>query len=474
MRTVIYARYSTTMQHEASIEDQVRSCRGFLEKQGGTCTQVYSDHAMSGATALRPGYQKLLEDARSQEFDAIVAEGLDRLSRDQADIANLYKQLSFLDIQLVTLAEGEITELHVGLKGTMNALYLKDLAQKTRRGLEGRVRQGRSGGGLCYGYDVVREADARGEPVRGGRRVNETEAEVVRQIFREYASGKSPRAIAVDLNADGVPGPQGGAWGQSTINGNRERGTGTLNNELYIGRLIWNRQRFIKDPATGKRQARPNPPEAWVIEEVPELRIVPQDLWDAVKARQGDLRAPRLPKPGEVGFWDRRRPRYLLSGLVKCGLCGGGYSMISKTLMGCSAARNKGTCTNRLNIRREGLEGTILAALKSRLMQPDLVKVFAETFIAEANKLRAAQTQQVREWEARLGQIERRSNRLVAAIAEGAPPRVLLEDLRRLEAGARRPGCCWRTCGASRPSKQSSPTGWRPPRRTLSRCSTPT
>src|SRR5213079_193840 len=122
---------------------------------------------------LRPGYQKLLEDARAGKIDLVVAEALDRLSRDQEDVAALYKHLSFSRVRLVTLAEGEISELHVGLKGTMNALFLKDLAQKVRRGLEGRVREGRSGGGLCFGYDIVREYDARGDAVRGGRRVNE-------------------------------------------------------------------------------------------------------------------------------------------------------------------------------------------------------------------------------------------------------------------------------------------------------------
>ena len=80
-------------------------------------------------------------------FDIVVAEALDRLSRDQEDVAALYKQLRFADIKLITLAEGEVTELHVGLMGTVNALYLKDLAAKTHRGLEGRVRKGRSAGG---------------------------------------------------------------------------------------------------------------------------------------------------------------------------------------------------------------------------------------------------------------------------------------------------------------------------------------
>ena len=94
----------------------------------------------------------------------VLTESLDRLSRDQEHIARFHKEAKFADVRIVTLAEGEISELHVGLKGTMGALYLKDLADKTRRGLEGRVRQGRSGGGLCYGYRVIRgAADPSGE-----------------------------------------------------------------------------------------------------------------------------------------------------------------------------------------------------------------------------------------------------------------------------------------------------------------------
>ena len=129
------------------------------DRPGGMAArgEVYSDHAISGATTLRPGYQKMLEDARAGRFEVLVAEALDRLSRDQENIAGLFKQLSFAGVRLITLSEGEVGELHVGLKGTMNALFLKDLAQKTRRGLEGRIRQGKSGGGLCFGYDVVRK-----------------------------------------------------------------------------------------------------------------------------------------------------------------------------------------------------------------------------------------------------------------------------------------------------------------------------
>ena len=230
VRAAIYARYSTDHQSEASIDDQVRICRALVERHGWELVQVYSDAAMSGASTFRPGYQELLLAVPSRAFQVVVAEGLDRLSRDLADVATLHKQLSYWGIGLVTVAEGPITDLHVGLKGTMNALYIKDLAQKTHRGLEGRVRNGKSGGGLSYGYDLVP-----GQP--GEFRINPGKSAVVQRIFQEYAAGRSPRAIAKRLNEDGVPGPRGKEWRDTTIRGHITRGTGILNNELYVGRF---------------------------------------------------------------------------------------------------------------------------------------------------------------------------------------------------------------------------------------------
>jgi len=126
--------------------------------------------------------------------------------------------------------------------------------------------------------------------------VNEVEAPIVRRIFQEFAQGRSPRAIAQSLNKEDVPGPAGRSWGPSTIYGNWQRGTGILNNELYIGRLVWNRQQFIKDPNTERRQARLNPESKWVIEEVPHLRIIEDSLWISVKKRQRESRSQVMTK----------------------------------------------------------------------------------------------------------------------------------------------------------------------------------
>ncbi|MBP2231964.1 DNA invertase Pin-like site-specific DNA recombinase [Azospirillum agricola] len=338
MKVALYARYSSDNQRDASIEDQLRLCRSHAERQGWRVIDSYSDRAISGSSLLRPGVQDLIADGLKRRFDVILTESLDRLSRDQEDIAGFYKRMRFAGVAIVTLSEGEVSELHIGLKGTMGALYLKDLADKTRRGLRGRVEEGKSGGGLCYGYDVVKQVGANGEAMRGDRRINAAEAAVVRRIFSDYLAGESSRRIAWQLNDEGVSGSQSSAWGPSTIHGNPKRGTGILNNELYVGRLVWNRLRYVKDPDTGKRVSRLNPESEWVIQEVPELRIVDQEVWDAVKARQKAFAL--TPEEAEEAdgkvLTDRRRPKYLFAGLVKCGCCGGGYSMISKDLLGCS------------------------------------------------------------------------------------------------------------------------------------------
>ena len=289
LRVALYARYSSDQQREASIEDQLRLCRIYAEKQGWVVAESYYDRAVSGASLIRTGIQALLADALRDRFQVVLAEALDRISRDQEDVADVFKRMAFAGVKIITLPEGEITHLHVGLKGTMNALFLKDLADKTRRGMRGRVEAGKAGGGLCYGYDVVKRNDAAGEPVRGERRINAAEAEIVRRIFREFAAGRSPRAIALALNREGVPGPFGRTWGDTTIRGHACRGNGILNNELYVGCLVWNRQRFIKDPSTGRRVSRRNPEAEWIRTEVPELRIVDDELWQAAKARQAEL-----------------------------------------------------------------------------------------------------------------------------------------------------------------------------------------
>ncbi len=422
-RVALYARFSSDQQRDASIDDQIRVCRARADRDGWSVAEVFTDYAVSGATAQRPGFQGLMAALRAGRIDVVLAESLDRLSRDQEHIAGFFKQASFAGARIVTLAEGEVSELHVGLKGTMGALYLKDLADKTRRGLEGRVRQGRSGGGLSYGYRVVRGPIGRdGEFERGLREIDPVQAAVVRRIFDAFAAGDSPIAIAKALNAEGVPGPRGGPWSDGALRGHARVGTGILRNALYIGRLVWNRRRWLKDPHTGGRVARHNDEAALVEEEVPELRIIPQPVWDQVQHRLSAVARPqglRDAAPGSQALWQHRRAVALLSGKVVCGACGGAYATNGKDYMGCKAAERQGTCQNRTRIRRSRVEAQVLEALATRLMEPDAVAVFVGEFTAEWNRLSAARSGEAGLRRRELDQVERQLNGLIDAIADG-------------------------------------------------------
>ncbi len=417
LRAAIYARFSSDLQRDASIEDQIRSCREYAARQGLKVVETYSDRAVSGASLMRSGMQKLLRDGRNGVFDVVISEGLDRLSRNQADIAQIYQSLLFAEVMIETVSEGAISEMHIGLKGTMNALFLKDLALKTHRGLKGRALEGKSAGGLTYGYRAIHEVARNGEVTRGDRAIEPQEAAVVRRIFQDYAKGISPKKIAEALNVEGIPGPQGGEWGTSTIHGNRERGTGILNNELYIGRQIWNRLRYVKDPQTGKRVSRLNPEAEWVITEVTDLRIIPDALWEKVRTRQGALKS----KETGVPVWDRRRPRTLFSGLMTCGCCGSGFSKVQKDSFGCSAARNKGKaiCTNMTTIKQTDLEARVLDTLAHHLMDPEAVAAFCEAYTEERNRLAAAATSSRTRMEKELAATKRDHAKLVDAIIAG-------------------------------------------------------
>jgi len=372
----------------------------------------------------------------------VVAESLDRLSRDQEDVAALFKALNFSGIKLMTLTEGEINELHVGLKGTMNALFLKDLASKTHRGMRGRIKEKRAAGGICYGYSLVREFDLRGEPIRGGRTINEAEAEVVRRIFTEFSVGSSPWAIARKLNSEGVAGPGGRPWQDTTIRGHAVRGTGILRNELYIGRLIWNRQHFVKNPDTGKRIARMNPKSEWVIEEVPDLQIIDDALWQTVTERLNNIaQSPTAVAIRGSKFWERKRPKHFLTGLTCCGTCGHPLVNTGRDYLRCTMADKGGTCSNTKGIRRSLLEETVMAALQKNLMHPDLVREFVAAFQMEMNKERNEADAERKQAERQLDDVNRKLDGLITAIAEGLRASGLQHKLDQLEEEKLRLAC---------------------------------
>ncbi|WP_420026542.1 recombinase family protein [Fuscovulum ytuae] len=432
MRAAIYARYSSDLQSAASIDDQVRLCRERAEGLGHDVIEVFSDYAISAsALRTRPGMLALLDAARARSIDLVFAEALDRISRDQEDVAAIFKRLNHADVKLVTLTEGEINELHVGLKGTMNALFLKDLAEKTRRGQRGRVEAGRIPGGNSYGYRMIRRIAEDGSLIRGEREIYPEEAAIVRRIFQEYTEGQPPRAIAASLNRQGIPSPRGGLWNASTINGSRQRRNGILNNELYLGRITYNRQRFVKDPDTAKRISRANPEHFWVTKDVPALRIIEDATWEAA-AR---LRAKFSSRAGNK----RQTKKRLFSGLVRCTGCGGAMTIVNRERYSCSARRERGTCACPVSISAADLEARILSALQQILLgRDDLIAGFAASFREEVERQRKSRTDNRPALQKELEKVTRSIDRALAFILEGdGDPGSIRGKLTELEARKR-------------------------------------
>lgn len=414
MRAAIYARYSSDLQSRASIEDQIRLAREQADRQGWAIVEIYTDYGISGASMMRPGLQALMADAQQGKFDLVLSEALDRISRDQGDTANIHKRMRFHGIKIYTLSEGWVDMIQVGFKGMMNQMFLTELAAKVRRGQRGRVENGKIAAGLAYGYEVVREFDAKGEPVRGERRIKPDEAAIVVRIFEEFASGRTAKAIAKSLNQDGVRSPSGGGWSYSSITGNRKRGTGIINNEMYAGKIVWNRVREDRDPDTHQRIVRVNPQESWIVHEAEHLRVVDQSLWDRVKAQQ-DRRVAV-----EGAYWKHRPVKYLISGIVQCGVCGGAYTKYARDHFRCSTYQNKRLCSNRLAMSHKRLEEVIFTGLRNYLLDPQLLDVFGQEYAQELAAVRKERRAKRSDLEQELTRVVAKRNKLIEVIGAGA------------------------------------------------------
>ena len=426
MRVATYARYSSDLQDKRSIVDQESALDAYAHSRGWSVVAHFSDAAASGSSIHgRKGLADCIAAGRAGRFDGIIVESLDRISRSLADTATLHRDLVYAGIKLLSAADGgELQTLMLAVKGGLSEQFIVDLRQKVKRGQMGRVRAGRIPGGRCYGYDVPAGED------RGRRVIDESQAATIRRIFQEYADGRGPIAIVADLNREGVPGPRGGKWNASTLVGSRKRANGILQNSLYVGKLRFERQRFLKDPATGKRQARPNAESDWVEQEMPDLRIVPDALWSAVQARRA---ASATSHPSR-----QRRPKRVLSGLLRCGVCGGTVIVVQGPYVGCSNHSNKRTCDNRRLMPMEEIEQRVLEALRTHLLSPERIELAIETYRREREARAKAYAKDRRAIERELADVKRGVERVMNMIVKGMGDPIDLGEQSKALASRRR------------------------------------
>lgn len=428
MRAALYARFSTEKQSESSIDDQFRVCERLAARHGFEIVGRYSDAALSGGTTQRPGYQSLLTAARSRDFDIIVAEDTSRLWRMLAEQAPRLAELLDLDIHVVTHdldTRQDSADILGAINGAMAQQYRKEISRRTRRGLEGLARNKKPTGGRAYGY----VADSDGE-----RQIQSEHAAIVREIFEYFAGGYSPRWIADELNRRKVPAPGAawnrksrradGIWLSSAIAGDPRKGVGILNNELYRGQIIWNRMRWTRSAAdSSKRKPVMNPQNEWIVHTDEALRIVNDELWARAKARQSETHAKSANIRAAMHAAARtgRGPKFLLSGLLKCGECGANFVMGDKSNYVCASRMNGGShaCSNKLRVARKLAESKLLSGIKAEMLQPE----YLDAFKREMRAILAAQskdsTQDRAKRAERLGSLGREIENMVSAISAG-------------------------------------------------------
>ncbi|MFO0389405.1 MAG: recombinase family protein [Alphaproteobacteria bacterium] len=450
MKTVIYARFSSDKQSESSIDDQVRNCTRYAERCGMTLATQFDDKAISGTSKNRPGFEAMLAAAERREFKVLLVDDLSRLSRDDVEMKQVIRRFKFQGLRIVGVSDGYDSatkgeKIQSTMRGLMNEMYLDDLREKTHRGMYGKAMGGYSAGGRTYGYKRVpiedpirKDPNGRPEIIAVRREIDPDEAKWVQQMYEWFAGGDSPKRIADKLNRLGVSSTRGSTWAASAIYGDHNDGTGLLNNQLYIGRYIWNRSEWRKDPDTGKRRRTKREAKEWVITEMPELRIVPQPLWDVVQARHKEIRE-RSNQLREVMDNPRTRShsgKYLFSGLIQCGCCGASYTVYSSTSYGCSTNINRGdaACSNRLRLSRKILEGSLLDIIRQDLLSDEAMEVFLSIITEDLQNRQNARKPDVDTQKRKAKEAEEQIANIMKAIQAGIITPTTKEALQNAEA----------------------------------------
>jgi DNA invertase Pin-like site-specific DNA recombinase len=449
MRAAIYARYSSENQRPESITDQVESCRRFAASRGFPISpeHVFSDEASSGVRSDRSGLAALRAEAEQGGFQVLLVDDLSRLARNTLLMLSILEELRFQGVRVISVADGLDTDdeeatIGIQIRGIFNELQLTDLRKKTLRGQMGQKLRGFVVGEATYGYRSVPvgtiRMDKRGRPRPEGYRmeIDPMEAAVILRIFRDFAEGRSESAIVRTLNAESVAGRRRTrrGWCPSTLHR-------MLLNTKYVGRWVWNRTQTRRDPGTGRRRKVLKPASEWVVTTNETLRIVPDELWQRVQAR---LAAVRMCWPGgsKTRGFDLQRghrvshyPAELLSGAMRCGSCEGSVVKVSGKsggYYGCLRA-SRGACDNRVLVRRTLAESVVVAAVRSRLTNTELVRSILGQVEAELRRTSSGIPEDLRLTEAAFRHEQKRVARLVNFVANGRRSPAIEEGIAEAE-----------------------------------------
>lgn len=418
-RALLLGRYSDSHQNPLSADDQLAVLRADCERLGWEVVGEFTDKAKSGrSVASRTGYLEMMAAAESGQADVICVVHLDRLGRNSRELHHARNRLKDVDVVIYTHDKGVMGRFEFSIFAELAQIESERIGERTSRGRRAAAARGKIMGDIPYGYRLVDEVDENGNPLlnsRGGhiRRVEKhpVTSMIVLRANLEFDAGMSPHQIAGGLTADNVPTPEGGkVWHPNTIIGVSRYMTGFLRNPMIIGKVIHGKVTTEYDEKSGKTKKKQGNASTWIEQDAPWLRIVPQEVWDRNQERLSKRPASKLR--------DRRRPSYLLSGLVKCGVCGGAYNQVS-VKMGC-ALHKLNACSNGRRANREDLERVVLEGLTHRLTQPSVLQWFIPEYLRERGSAQAEGQDRHERAVQRLAEVGREIDNLMKQIKVGA------------------------------------------------------
>lgn len=413
-RAVIYARYSSDQQDDATIETQLRECHHKAAALGAIVVHEYCDLAQSGRSDDRQQFRQMLQDAKHKGFQIVIVRKLDRFARNVVDAGLTEQHLAKYGARLVSCHESFDDSTTAGwfskqMVHLVNEWYSRNLATETISGMETNTRKGfRCGGSAPYGYKNVKTADQTTGKIRTRLEIDDHESEAVKLIFQRYSQGVGFDRIIAELVQKGYPPRRSKTWLKSQL-------SQMLENETYTGVLIW---RKTPDPST------------WVRAENAVPALIDADLWNVVVARKTQLsRTPSRSKGASA---------HPLAGIAKCAECGAAYVIHSKQgekwRLHCSGRVRKTGCVNQRSVFENYLVDEIKTALVKNIFTDENIRLALDQLKKELGTCHGEQELNLRKIRAKITEIEEKQVCLVSEMAGGALPReVVLRTIQKTE-----------------------------------------
>lgn len=404
-KAVIYARYSSHSQRDVSIEQQVKACRSFAERQGIDIAEIYEDRAITGTNDRRPAFQRMIKDADRADWQFVIVYSLDRFARDRYDSAVYKRRLKECGVKVLSAMENISDDptgiLMESLLEGLAEYYSKELSRKIRRGMEDNASKCLCNGQIPFGY-------RRGEDGRFA--IDEAEAPIVQEIYRRVRDGCKLVDIHNDLNRRGVRTKKGYPFSRSSFNT-------MLSNERYTGVYIY---KDVRVPG-GMPQ------------------IIDRPLFDAVQLIMNTKKNPRKTLNGAPQRRRQEKGIYYLTGKLFCGHCHSPMIGISgRSKQGpmyyyytCKGKREKRGCDKK-NINRDFIEKFIATALKETMLNDRAIRILAEAAVSYQKQKDS--NSELESLQLRASEIKKSIGNIMAAIEAGIFSATTQSRLAELEA----------------------------------------